>query len=184
MNSNTSIRILLGRALHQQLTLLKESVLTREDPDVLHHKTGEVVRLELASFMFLMDREKPSGWTETREGMVRVFNGLAHWANNPRQKEVKTCPAKKETEAKRKRVFGDCSSSSSEPDERSLREMLEEVENEVPGGEREGEKKGGETEGEQEQLEGVEDEEDGCDRVSTQIEGHEENQPEFDISPV
>ena len=65
--------------------------------------------------------------------------------------------------------------------------MLEEEEIEVPGGEREGKKKGQETEGEQDQLEGVEDEEDvedGRDRVSTQIEGHEENQPEFDISPV
>ena len=91
------------------------------------------------------------------------------WANNPRQQSRGQHRAKV-SEPKRKRVFGDESSSSSEDDGRTLKQMLESSEEEV----------------EVEQTLGQADQagSEGDPVASTQIEGHEEDNPDFDLSPL
>lgn len=89
-----------------------------------------------------------------------------NWANKPRQ-QLKKQQKAKASKPKGRRVFGDESSSSSEDDGRSLRQLLESSEEE--------QERGGqvaEAGGEGDQL------------VSTQMDGHEENRPDFDVSPL
>ena len=69
-----------GVALEKELSELKRSALSKVDSDVFHHMTGEVVRLQLAAYMFIMDRHRPAGWEERREKLVDVFNGLGNEA--------------------------------------------------------------------------------------------------------
>ena len=91
------------------------------------------------------------------------------WANKPRQQSRGQHRAKV-SEPKRKRVFGDESSSSSEDDGRTLKQMLESSEEEV----------------EVKQTLGQADQagSEGDPVASTQIEGHEEDNPDFDLSPL
>ena len=89
------------------------------------------------------------------------------WANNPRQLSRGQHRAKV-SEPKWKRVFGDESSSSSDDDGRTQRQMLESSEEEVEQTLGQAEKAGSE----------------GDPVASTQIEGHTEDNPDFDLSPL
>ena len=48
---------------------------------MFHHMTGEVVRLQLAAYMFTMDRLRPAGWVERRMKVQAVFNSLGNVAS-------------------------------------------------------------------------------------------------------
>ena len=72
--------MLSGAALEKELRLLRKSARRKVDPDVVHDMTGDVVRLQLAAYLFVMDRHRPAGSEERREKVVKVFNSLGNVA--------------------------------------------------------------------------------------------------------
>ena len=95
---------------------------------------------------------------------------IGKWANDRRQKLGEQRKAEA-AEPKKRRLFGDESSDSSEPDGQSLKQMLESSEEE-------------EVEAEERVGRADEVESEGDPAVSTQLEGHEEYHPDFDMSPL